>query len=45
MPFSKLLDQRTESIPSLVRVELLELRDDLVDPVKQLDVVEVPQGL
>jgi hypothetical protein len=45
MPLSELLDKRAESFPGLLRVELVELRDDLADLMEQLDVIEIRQML
>src|SRR5262249_25564813 len=45
MPLSELLDKRAESFPGLLRVELVELRDDLADLMEQLGVVEIRQVL
>ena len=40
---SEFLDKHTESVAGLLRVELIEVRDDLVDPMEQLDVIEIRQ--
>ena len=40
VPLSELLNKHTESLPSLLRIEVIQPRDDLVDPMKQLHVIE-----
>ena len=45
VPLSELLDKHTESVPGLLRIELVQPRDDLVDPMEQLHVIETRQML
>ncbi len=45
MPLAELLDERTESVPGVLRIEFLQVRDDVIDPMEQLKVVEIREIL
>jgi len=42
---SELVDKHTQRVLGLPHVELVELRDDLVDPMEQLSVIKIHQSL
>src|SRR4029079_12382292 len=41
VPLSELLDDRPESVRGLLRIQLLSSRNDVVDPMEQLNVIEI----